>query len=228
MESLRTIHLMHVEDDALERHVIAHHLGQMKDHRFEITCVATEQAAIETFQRGGIDFILLDYQLEQGNGLSCLRALRRLDPIVPIIAISGVATSEIALELVKGGADDYIQKQDLTGDVLRHSVLAALKRADALRSRMHTSNGSPTARLKPLLREFCAEFVSQVGPNFLARLDELETAAGQARMGLDEVRRLFDEISSDIGAGSQPEQSKEYLRPVFLELFLRIYGKSVA
>ena len=54
---------------------------------------------------------------------------------MPIIAISGVATPEIAAELLQVGADDFISKKDLSGDVLARSVREALARADAWRRR---------------------------------------------------------------------------------------------
>ncbi len=133
--SIRAIKLLHVEDEESQRLVFAHHLQAINDLHFEIYYADAEQAALDLFQGGGMDFVILDYNLREGNGLHCLEELRQLDPIVPIIAISGQATEEIATELVQAGADDYIRKQDLESVLLARSMKTALDRADAWRRR---------------------------------------------------------------------------------------------
>jgi DNA-binding response OmpR family regulator len=131
--SSRTIKILHVEDEESQRRLFAHHLRAMDDFQFEIHYADAEEAALDVFRTGGVEFVILDYNLRQGNGLHCLRELRTRDPVVPIIAVSGVATAEIAADLVQGGADDYINKRDLTSCVLARSMRDALKRADAWR-----------------------------------------------------------------------------------------------
>jgi DNA-binding response OmpR family regulator len=78
--------------------------------------------------------VILDYQLAQGDGLHLLKQLRRLDPIVPIIGISGVAPAEVAAELVRAGADDYFEKSHLDSAKLAKAIRAVLLRAESLSS----------------------------------------------------------------------------------------------
>jgi DNA-binding response OmpR family regulator len=132
---IRTIKILHVEDEESQRRLIAHHLLAMGDFQFEIHHADNEETALDLFESRGAEFVILDYHLRQGNGLHCLGEIRQRDRIVPIIAISGVATAEIAADLVQAGADDYISKQDLTSDMLARSMRAALERADAYRKR---------------------------------------------------------------------------------------------
>ena len=110
----RTIKILHVEDEESQRRLFAHHLRSMDDFQFEIHYADAEEDALAVFESGGVEFVILDYNLREGNGLHCLRELRYPDQVVPIIAISGVATAEIATDLITAGADDYISKQDLT------------------------------------------------------------------------------------------------------------------
>src|SRR5580658_2289971 len=102
--SLRNVTLLHVEDDPMQQRMIAHHLKAIPEHAFAITAVPSEELALDCFKKTHIDLVLLDYQLVQGDGMHLLGCLRKLDPYIPIIAISGVATSEIAAELVLAGA----------------------------------------------------------------------------------------------------------------------------
>jgi DNA-binding response OmpR family regulator len=133
--SSRTIKLLHVEDEESQRRLLAHHLTAMNEFQFEILYADAEQSALDAFDHGGVELVILDYHLRQGDGLHCLEKLRQGDPIVPIIAISGVATAEITADLLQAGADDYIGKRDLTSGVLAPIVRQALARADVWRQR---------------------------------------------------------------------------------------------
>ena len=127
------VQLLHVEDHRIQRTLVAQLLHAVDDYEFQITSAETEDEAITTFQRGRFDLVLLDYSLPAGNGLSCLRRLRELDPLVPIIAVSGIATPEIAAELIDVGADDYLDKRKLNETILGESVRNALDRSRAVR-----------------------------------------------------------------------------------------------
>ncbi len=120
----------------MQRKLIGHHLTAIDEYRFDVEFAETEEIGLELFDFGGTELVILDYQLRQGNGLHCLRSLRQRDLIVPVIAISGVATTEIALELLQAGADDYLNKRDLTSKLLARSVREALLRSDACRPRI--------------------------------------------------------------------------------------------
>ncbi len=131
----RTIKVLLVDDDEMQRHLLTHHLGSMNDLRFEIHYAEAEGEALDVFKTIGVEIVILDYNLRQGNGLHCLQTMRRRDPIVPIIAISGVATADIVNDLVQAGADDYFNKRELTSAALARSMRAALTRADAWKNR---------------------------------------------------------------------------------------------
>ena len=130
-----SILLLHVEDDRIQQALVAHQLETLTDYRFEITVAASEDEALALFPGGGFGLVIMDYQLIRGDGLSCLHNIREIDPIVPIIAVSAVATDEIAADLISAGADDYLAKQTLDSKVLGQSVRNVLTRAQAFRAR---------------------------------------------------------------------------------------------
>jgi DNA-binding response OmpR family regulator len=131
----RHVRVLHVEDDRVYRALVRRHLSEVQDYDFEVLTVDNQHDAVDAFEKGGFDLVLLDYHLAQGNGLNCLRLMRQRDQLAPIIAVSGTATPEIAAELIEEGADDYLGKDGLTRQVLETSVCAALRRARAFRSR---------------------------------------------------------------------------------------------
>jgi len=129
------IRLMHVEDDRIQHAWIVRQLATMHDHRFEIVQATSENEALAMFSRGGLDLIILDFHLTQGNGVNCLTRIRQHDPLIPIIAISGAATNQIAAMLITAGADDYLAKQSLDSRILGQSVRNVMARARAFQSR---------------------------------------------------------------------------------------------
>jgi CheY-like chemotaxis protein len=127
----RIIRVLHIEDDHFQHKLLAHLLRDMDELQFEITFAESEREGLALFDQHGADLIVLDYRLPQGDGLHCLKELRQRDARVPIIAISGMASFKIAKELVECGADDYLNKSDLSGPLLAKSVREVISRWDA-------------------------------------------------------------------------------------------------
>jgi DNA-binding NtrC family response regulator len=67
-------------------------------------------SAVDLFQSQPCDVALLDVQLPDGSGLDVLVQWRRIRPEVPVVVMSGHGTIEMALEAVKKGAHDFLEK----------------------------------------------------------------------------------------------------------------------
>ena len=59
------------------------------------------RAGVEVFSREKIDLIVTDIVMPEQEGIETIGAIRRLDRVVPILAISGSSTI--------GGAGDYLR-----------------------------------------------------------------------------------------------------------------------
>jgi two-component system nitrogen regulation response regulator NtrX len=70
------------------------------------------------------DVCLLDVRLPDGNGIDLLRALREKDDRVPVIMISGHGTIADAVEAIRAGAFDFLEKP-----LSRERVLVVAKNA---------------------------------------------------------------------------------------------------
>ena len=66
---------------------------------------------------GGIDLVLLDYRLPDGDGLSVLRRIKELSPDTPVILMTAFSTVENAVEAMKHGAYHYLNKPFNLDDV---------------------------------------------------------------------------------------------------------------
>jgi two-component system chemotaxis response regulator CheB len=73
------------------------------------------------------DVVLMDIQLPVMDGIEATRQLRRRQPSLPVVAITGSDYEERALEVPQAGAVDYVRKGRLDPD-LAEVILAAARR----------------------------------------------------------------------------------------------------
>ena len=85
---------------------------------------------MEKLERSGFQCILLDCALPGGGGVAWVRRLLQSAPSVPIIVLSRLGGEELAVESLKCGAHDYLNKARLAGTILRDAVLAAVDKAE--------------------------------------------------------------------------------------------------
>ncbi len=80
----------------------------------ELLRVETEEAFSRALDQRNFDVILADYSLPSYDGISALALTREKAPDVPFILVSGTIGEERAIELMKGGATDYVLKNSLS------------------------------------------------------------------------------------------------------------------
>ncbi|MBL8795506.1 MAG: response regulator [Planctomycetia bacterium] len=210
--SVRTIKLLHVEDNVADRLLIARLLGSMKELVFNITRAATEITAVAELNKGGVEFVILDYKLPMGDGLGALKKLRQIDQAVPIIVLSGVTTTEIGAECMQAGADDYMNKQDLTAEKLAATVRKALNRA----------NSWPALREQAL--PIARAFMERIGNDLLAAVDDYEKQLKQSGATSEQLQILFDSLTPDLEStkSKTTRPAPLIVRPLLLELIERL------
>lgn len=220
--SVRAIRLLHVEDDAIQRKLLHGHMVKHSDLRYEIAAAESEDEALSKLPQG-FDLVLLDYHLAQGNGLACLKRIRAKDNRLPIIAISGVATPEIAAELLEAGADDYFSKSEFDADTFARSVRAALARADAWKARAPDQDTAAMSEIVSSFETLCADYARFADPSFLFRFDKLEESARAAKISFAQLMRIFESVCDRLAADKDAAQFKRLLRPIMLEIVLRLF-----
>ncbi len=62
------------------------------------------------------DLIFLDYNMDNLNGIDLLKKIRRFDPNIPVVFVSGREEINIAVNALKYGAMDYIAKENIDED----------------------------------------------------------------------------------------------------------------
>ncbi|HYJ30573.1 MAG TPA: response regulator transcription factor [Allosphingosinicella sp.] len=118
-----TARILLVEDDPALLSILSAAIGF---GGFSSEAVKTGLEALKAFERGGFDAVLMDLGLPDMDGGEVLASLRSGSD-VPIIVVSGRGTERDKIQALDLGADDYIAKPFLPGELLAR-LRAALRR----------------------------------------------------------------------------------------------------
>jgi DNA-binding NtrC family response regulator len=95
--------------------------------------VASGKEAVEQLRTGlEVDVVVSDLMMPGMDGMELLRVVKEIDATLGVILVTGHGTVESAVEAMKSGADDYVQKPVNTVE-LRRRVEAAIQRRSLIR-----------------------------------------------------------------------------------------------
>jgi DNA-binding NtrC family response regulator len=122
-----------VEDDATARLFLT---PQLRDGGYEVVEAATLKEAHRSLDRNEADIVVLDVQLPDGYGPSLLERINREQPGLPVIVVTGFGDIRTAVECMKLGARDFIEKPFDVAQ-LRKSVDKAAESVALMRELAH-------------------------------------------------------------------------------------------
>lgn len=68
------------------------------------------EKALNAIKKGQIDLVILDIKMQGMDGIEVLERIKKIEPELPVIMISGHGTIKIAVEATKLGAFDFLEK----------------------------------------------------------------------------------------------------------------------
>lgn len=122
-----------IDDSEVDRATYRRYLREHRDRTYEIVEFDRGEDALEWCEHKIPDIFLLDYFLPDMDGLELLQELQQQmgRNTLPVIMLTGHGNIQIAVELLKNGAQDYLEKSQITsrnlhrsiGYILRHNQL---------------------------------------------------------------------------------------------------------
>lgn len=124
--------LLIADDDV---NIIASLKFLLADEGHEISGATSVDSVLEVMASQSIDLVLMDMNFHQDTtsgkeGIELIQSIQSLDAEVPIIVMTGWATVEVAVEALKQGAKDFIQKP-WNDEVLLAAIETQLRAAGA-------------------------------------------------------------------------------------------------
>ena len=137
-----------VDDEELARSFVRESLQDSGYEALEAGDLATAHQMLDT---GAADIILLDVRLPDGSGLTLLDRLSMESPSPPVIMITAHGDVSIAVEAMKKGAQDFLQKP-LDLEQLNQAVEKAWE-VVALRRELHLLRHSASDQVEMVVGE---------------------------------------------------------------------------
>src|SRR3954449_3539728 len=141
-----------VDDQEMMRDSLAANLVR-EGH--EVIAAGDGPAAVSRLQGQRYDLLITDLKMPRMTGIELLAEAKRLRPDMPVVLMTAFATVQTAVEAMKLGAYDYIQKP-FDGEEIKHLVERTLEHSRlklenaALRSMADISAPRPMVGTSPI------------------------------------------------------------------------------
>jgi CheY-like chemotaxis protein len=161
-----------------------------------VDTVETGQEALGLVQTHDYDFVFTDLKMPAMSGIEVAKSVKHLRPDIDVIIITGYASVESAVECMKHGATDYVEKP-FTEDELRHFAKQTLiRRQDRLDQQLkpRVKVMGPEATEQELSGEFSIPGGALISSGHCwATVSE----DGSARIGIDDfARKLLGHVDA--------------------------------
>lgn len=110
-----------VDDEDAMRTILS---SLLKKHGFDVVQAEGLQSSQQLLKHQTFDLVVTDHNMPNGNGVDVLQAVRESDRSLPVIFLTAYATADLAIDVMKRGAFDFITKP-----FIPEAVLASVRRA---------------------------------------------------------------------------------------------------
>ena len=150
----------------------------LASNNFDVVAVTTQEAVLEQVKTTQFSAVLMDMNYQKDTtsgkeGLALIEQIRLIDDALPIIVMTGYSSVEIAVEAMKLGAADFVQKPWINERLL-HSINTQLQLSKV--SQVGNKLAQENALLKDQIHETGHQIVAE-SPAMKQVLTQLEKLA---------------------------------------------------
>ncbi len=155
---------------------------------YSIDTVEKGKEALGLILKRDYDFVFTDLKMPEMDGLEVTKAVKHLRPDIDVIVITGYASIDTAVETMKYGAMDYVQKPFTEDELITFFNKCVIKRRDRIERQM-----KPTVRLiTPSTKESGSQHEFNVPAGIFISQNHTWVNVemnGTARVGIDDFAR---------------------------------------
>jgi signal transduction histidine kinase len=128
---MQRISILLIDDDEEDRFLLQKILTRITNARYELEYQSSYDSGLQRMLEDRHDLCMLDYRLGARNGIELLKEARQKGYTRPIVLLTGADESEIDIQALQAGADDYISKSHLQGELLQRIIRYTIERKKA-------------------------------------------------------------------------------------------------
>ncbi|KAF3891199.1 response regulator [Tolypothrix bouteillei VB521301] len=117
-----------VEDNPGDVRLLQEFLLEVPSVEFVLKQVQQLDEALKSLEEESFDVILLDLLLPDSQGLETFVKIHCQTPAIPVIVLTGFNDENLAINAMQQGAQDYLVKGQVNGDLLFRSMRYAIER----------------------------------------------------------------------------------------------------
>jgi len=122
------LRILIIEDNPGDARLIKEMLWEVGTATFESEWADSLASGLGHLAQTRFDAILLDLGLPDSNGIETIERILSEAPGTPLIVFTGLADEVMGVEAVHRGAQDYLVKGSVTGDLLTRSIRYSIER----------------------------------------------------------------------------------------------------
>ncbi|MDQ7788349.1 MAG: sigma-54 dependent transcriptional regulator [Thermodesulfovibrionales bacterium] len=180
-----------VEDNPGDVALFKEILDEVNMVHFELTHCTMLSSALTLLSKESFGIILLDLTLPDGKGIDTVVCMHAAVPNIPIVVMSTLDDEELAVQAVHEGAQDYLVKGQIDGNLLIRAMRYAIERKqveDALR-KAHDN-------LELRVQERTEELV-EANAQLLREIEDRKQTANSLREALTIIKQLKNQLHEE-------------------------------
>lgn len=212
-------HILLIEDSAAYAKLIKSILSESRDPTFSVSRAPTLKAGLEALANGGVDLALLDLTLPDGEGIDSFRRVRAVAGDTPIIVLTGLDNDDVANTTLREGAQDYLNKREISHSAVLRCARYAIDRHRAEMSLVQ-------ARKMESIGHLAAGLAHEIN----TPIQYLGDSLAFLRTGFEDLRRLREDFLAlcvALETGSDPGALLETIRRRRVEIELKYLEEEV-
>ncbi len=132
----KNIKVLLIEDNPLDARLIREMVAEVQaraagESLFEIEWMGSLATGLAYLEREDVEVIILDLALPDSRGIDTFSKIYAQAPRIPIVLLTGVDDEDLAIQVVRRGAQDYLVKGLVEGHLIVRSMRYAIERKRA-------------------------------------------------------------------------------------------------
>jgi len=230
-----TIRVLLIEDNPGDSRLIREMVVDAGDSFVQLECADRLGTGLERLAAGDIDGLLLDLSLPDSQGLETFSTAYARAPGVATIVLTGLDDEELAVKAVRAGAQDYLVKGQVDGNLLVRSLRYAIERK-RIHDELETANKLKTEFLSIMSHELRTPlgiimmYTGMVQDRMIGEINEqqekaLKEVLNQSEELLSMIKNILEATKFEAG---RVKVDLEWMSPVsFLNDLRTAYGFSL-